>query len=207
MDNVPPSSPTPWHRGQRPAITPHRGAVDIVPLLPARPQMLESLDRPEAIRSGRGARSFQLRTERQSHRHQHSSRLRSPTRDWRPWGNSPGPSLNRRQRRASRSRSRSPKSTARNGLRSKSGKSACPKCLGRFPHDVRNCNNGELWDGSPARCQRDSNNHLVNPQGQLVCTDWQRPLGCHLKHAAIHECSGCGNTAHGAQDCAKAQTS
>ncbi|KAF8546230.1 hypothetical protein OG21DRAFT_1427680, partial [Imleria badia] len=87
------------------------------------------------------------------------------------------------------------------------GKSACPKCLGRFPHDMRSCNSEELWDGSPARCTRNSDGHLVNPQGQTICTGWQHPLGCPLKHSAIHECSGCGEASHRAQACPKAQKS
>ncbi|KAF9220079.1 hypothetical protein BS17DRAFT_715661, partial [Gyrodon lividus] len=88
----------------------------------------------------------------------------------------------------------------------KGGRSACPLCLGRFPHDVRNCGWSEFWDGTPTRCHRNVDRRLVNPQGSVVCTDWQRPFGCHSKHpSVIHECSGCGDTKHGAQSCARAQ--
>ncbi|KAF8123259.1 hypothetical protein EV363DRAFT_1180255, partial [Boletus edulis] len=82
----------------------------------------------------------------------------------------------------------------------------CPNCLGRFLHDIHNCILELLWDGSHARCSKDANGTLINPKGQPVCTQWQRPFGCRLKHSStLHECSGCGNSDHGAQMCPRAQ--
>lgn len=104
-----------------------------------------------------------------------------------------------------RSRSPSPKMRPRNP-KGKGSRSACPTCLGRFQHDVRNCASETLWDGHPAHCTRSSDGTLTNPKGHPVCTDWQRPFGCRLRHAAaLHECSGCGSSDHGAQACSKTQ--
>ncbi|KAN0097886.1 hypothetical protein V8E55_002332 [Tylopilus felleus] len=99
----------------------------------------------------------------------------------------------------------SPKPAA-NGSRAKSNRSACLKCLGHDPHDVRHCLSKTLWDGSPAHCSCDTKGNLVNPEGQIICTSWQHLFGCLSKHASVlHECSGCGSTEHGAQTCPQTQ--
>ena len=90
--------------------------------------------------------------------------------------------------------------------KSRGSRSVCPQCLGRFPHPINRCRSKELWDGSPARCHRNSNSCLINPKGSTMCFEWQRPFSCHTTHAfTLHECSGCGNADHRAQDCPKAQ--
>ena len=84
--------------------------------------------------------------------------------------------------------------------------SACTICLGRHPHDIFNCASATLWDGTPTRCQKNSQGRLVNPAGAILCSDWQRPNGCSsTTHDSRHECSGCGKPAHGAQSCPRAQ--
>ena len=84
--------------------------------------------------------------------------------------------------------------------------SASTICLGRHPHDVYNCSSKTLWDGTPARCQKNENGRLTNPTGSVLCTDWQRPNGCtSTAHDSRHECSGCGKQTHGAQKCPRAQ--
>ncbi|EDR09985.1 uncharacterized protein LACBIDRAFT_318400 [Laccaria bicolor S238N-H82] len=68
--------------------------------------------------------------------------------------------------------------------------SACTICLGRGPHNVFKCESDTLWDGTPARCKKNSNGRLVNPAGNILCSDWQRPNGCSsTTHDSRHECS------------------
>ena len=84
--------------------------------------------------------------------------------------------------------------------------SACTICLGRHPHDIFNCASATLWDGTPVRCQKNSQGRLVNPAGGILCSDWQRPNGCSATtHDSCQECSRCGKPAHGAQSCPQAQ--
>lgn len=84
--------------------------------------------------------------------------------------------------------------------------SACAVCLGRRPHNVARCSPDTLWDGTKARCRRDRQGRIINPGGQAVCFDWQRPNGCQSNSPShIHECSGCGKGTHGAQECPQAQ--
>jgi len=84
--------------------------------------------------------------------------------------------------------------------------SACTICLGRGPHDIYNCTSATLWDGSPAQCQKNSQGRIVNPAGSILCSDWQWPNGCSATtHDSHHECSGCGKSTHGAQNCPRAQ--
>jgi hypothetical protein len=46
----------------------------------------------------------------------------------------------------------------------------------------------------------------LNPAGTVLCSDWQRVLGCSVTtHDSKHECSGCGKPTHGAQKCPRAQ--
>lgn len=87
-----------------------------------------------------------------------------------------------------------------------SGLAACAIYLGRSSHPVRECTAERLWDGSKARCARTTGGHITNPQGNVICSDWQRPGGCSTSgHDARHECSGCGATDHGAQKCRRVQ--
>jgi hypothetical protein len=88
-------------------------------------------------------------------------------------------------------------------------KSVCPMCLGRRPHDVANCKAPLQWDElEPNRCSRTSKGHLRDPEGMVLCTDWQKPRGCHDNapaHVPKHCCSGCGSAEHGTQKCPRAQ--
>ena len=85
-------------------------------------------------------------------------------------------------------------------------KSACPSCLGRHPHDISSHITELLWDGSPAYARCAPEGHLVDPAGDILCHDWQKPQGCSRPHNnAKHTCSGCGSATHGAQKCLKAQ--
>lgn len=89
---------------------------------------------------------------------------------------------------------------------SSSSHSACAVCLGRHQHLVAKCNSETLWDDQRAWCRRNQNNRLVNPSGDIVCSDWQRPSSCPSKdHDSRHQCSGCGKQDHGAQQCPRAQ--
>lgn len=84
--------------------------------------------------------------------------------------------------------------------------SACAICLGRHRHDVYKCSADALWDASKARCRRNDNGRLVNPNGITICSDWQRIAGCaSTAHDSRHECSGCGKSDHGAQTCPRGQ--
>jgi len=80
--------------------------------------------------------------------------------------------------------------------------SACPVCLGRFPHRVKDCTRRTLWD-----VQRTDRRRLQVVASRLVlCTDWQTAGGCRESgHDSKHECSGCGSLGHGAQGCPSAQ--
>ena len=183
-----------WRRGLRPAI--HSPIV----------QPRDAPDNPSPHNRGRPD-YYPSRGDRHKRWRNRNATSRSPSpSSYRPSREQPSKhSKDRQPAIRSPLRSRSPKHTA-GRAKGKTGRSACPKCLGRFPHDVRNCNRGELWDGTPCHCQRNPDGFLINPNGQAVCTDWQRPFGCRTKHSAtLHECSGCGDSGHGAQSCPKAQ--
>lgn len=84
--------------------------------------------------------------------------------------------------------------------------SACTLCLGRHRHDTFHCNSELLWDNTAARCRRNDSGRLVNPDGLVLCSDWQLPRGCSSSgHLSRHECSGCGHKSHGAQNCPRSQ--
>ncbi|KAF9227775.1 hypothetical protein BS17DRAFT_673629, partial [Gyrodon lividus] len=58
-------------------------------------------------------------------------------------------------------------------------------------HNMQNCGQSECWDGTPTHCHCNADGRLINPQGLVICTDWQCPFSCHSKHpSVIHECSG-----------------
>lgn len=77
----------------------------------------------------------------------------------------------------------------------------CAVCLGMHT-DVAKCDSDTFWNDKPARCHRNDDGRLVNPQGRVLCLDWQRFGKCEgrgSKH--VHECSGCGDRHHGACRC------
>ena len=80
----------------------------------------------------------------------------------------------------------------------------CAICLSRGRHNVRACKATKRWDGIPTQYSRNSDLWIVDNQGNVICSDWQRPKGCSsTRHR--HECSGCGNRTHGAHECPLAQ--
>ena len=79
-------------------------------------------------------------------------------------------------------------------------------CLSRRKHDIYRCNATQIWDGSKTWASRHRDNRLVDPDGNSLCMDFQRPNGCDLTtHDHKHRCSGCGKPNHGAQRCHRAQ--
>ena len=85
--------------------------------------------------------------------------------------------------------------------------SACPICLSRRKHRLRECNSKTLWDGKrKARCHRDKEGRIINKDGQSLCNNWNHTVRCKDETARhIHECSGCGSRSHGAQECSLAE--
>ena len=77
----------------------------------------------------------------------------------------------------------------------------CAVCLAEHS-DVQKCSSATMWDGQQARCHQNKAGRLVDPQGRVLCLDWQRFGKCNStsKHH-VHECSGCGDHVHRAQDC------
>lgn len=129
------------------------------------------------------------------------SRSRSPTRGHRPQRQrSPG---------VARPRQQSPAGATKHSFQggaSSQGPSACAVCLGRHRHEISKCAADTLWDGSKIRCKQNEQGRIINPNGLIICSDWQRPSGCQNNGSTHHhECSGCGKTTHGAQDCSRAQ--
>lgn len=85
---------------------------------------------------------------------------------------------------------------------SSSGLSACTICLSCSPHPIRECTLDKLWDSSKVRCSCSAGGCIMNPQGNVICSDWQHPGGCSVSgHDNRHKCSGCRATDHGAQKC------
>ena len=112
------------------------------------------------------------------------------------------------------SRSRSPKNKSpsnrfrRNGTGPETPSlSACPVCLSRSKHNIRACRLPTLWDGKhKSRCTRTEDRRVVDEEGRALCFNWNQTTGCKDKSARhIHECSGCGESSHGAQECGLAQ--
>ena len=81
--------------------------------------------------------------------------------------------------------------------------SACPVCLSRKKHNIRTCRVDTLWDGKrKTRCTRNEDGKIVDEAGRPLCHNWNQVVGCKdgsSRH--IHECSGCGESSHGAQEC------
>lgn len=111
------------------------------------------------------------------------------------------------RRRSSRSASPDAKSATHRFRRSSTSRktplSACPICLGRMPHKIRQCKASLLWDGvRKARCTRSDDGRIVDKAGRTLCNNWNQIVGCGDKSTRhVHECSGCGNSSHGAQNC------
>ena len=99
-----------------------------------------------------------------------------------------------------------PQQSFQSGAAGNGALSACTICFGCHPHDIFNCASATLWDGSPVRCQKNSQGHLINPARSIPCSNWQRPNGCSSStHDSRHECSGCGKPSPGTQSCPQAQ--
>lgn len=114
--------------------------------------------------------------------------------------------------RSSRSRSPRDRSPNRRFHRSNTDQTtnsypACPICLSRKKHTLRTCRVTHLWDGKTNTvCSRAEDGRIVDGKGRILCSNWNQPIGCREKSAGhIHECSGCGDKSHGAQDCDRAQ--
>lgn len=80
---------------------------------------------------------------------------------------------------------------------------ACLVCLSTRSHPVMRCRETRLWDGKhPSRCSRTNEGKLIDCEGRPICVNWNKTIGCQERSSRhLHECSGCGSTAHGAQDC------
>lgn len=82
----------------------------------------------------------------------------------------------------------------------------CVVCLGRYPHVLATCARSKLWDGKRnTYSRRDAKNRIINKSGFALCFNFQRPGSC-ASTDHVHECSGCGDPNHGAQQCPLAQT-
>lgn len=87
--------------------------------------------------------------------------------------------------------------------------SVCAVCLGRHPHDVRHCTAQTFVPeagGGPTRSTRDERGFLFSKDGRAICYTWQRPRRCEgsgSEHTGAHECSACGDPAHGASRCSR----
>lgn len=115
-------------------------------------------------------------------------------------------------RRPRSSRSRSPRRTAaptfrRNSTSNEAPLPACPVCLGRHRHRIKCCKLTRTWDQKHKTTSTRTHDHrLVDVTGRTLCTDWNQVVGCKdssSKH--VHVCSGCGDSAHGAQECHRAE--
>ena len=112
------------------------------------------------------------------------------------------------------SRSRSPKAKSQNQQfrrnstdRETSILSACPICLSRKKHRLQECQATSLRDGqNKARCTRANNGRIIDSNGRVLCSNWNQTIRCKDRSSHhIHECSGCGESSHGAQQCGLAE--
>lgn len=87
---------------------------------------------------------------------------------------------------------------------------ACVICLGRHDHGgaIHKCRAQFLYNTSrPTRCTRAGSNLedvVVRLTKDVVCLHFNLQKGCSYRAAGshpLHECSGCGSTAHNAQAC------
>lgn len=110
------------------------------------------------------------------------------------------------------SRSRSPRrkpSTKfrRNSPSNEAPLPACPICLSRQRHPIKNCRLPRTWDGKhKTSCYRSNDHRIIDGTGRSLCINWNQVVGCKDKSSKhIHECSGCGDSSHGAQECRLAE--
>ncbi|KAF8129358.1 hypothetical protein EV363DRAFT_1169125 [Boletus edulis] len=158
-------------------------------------EMLSKASSPNANRRAR--RAYNPRADPVRERRRDSRSLSPPPRFRGSYGTS---------RDFNRSPTDSKPSQRRSSRDSQHTKSACPLCLGRHPHDINRCTIEHLWDGTPAYARRSPEGRLIDPAGDVLCNDWQKPQGCSRPHNnAKHVCSGCGSPSHGTQKCPKAQ--
>lgn len=95
---------------------------------------------------------------------------------------------------------------------SSSVRSACVICLGRHQHDVLRCT-AQYFHGTtqPTRATRSRSNSdsiLLRGSKARICLHFNLPKGCRYSASdahPLHECTGCGSTAHGAQRCSVGQ--
>lgn len=115
------------------------------------------------------------------------------------------------RQRSSRSRSPRRRTTDRRFRRrsteNETALSACPVCLSRQRHRIQECKATSLWDGKhKARCVRADKGKITDLDGRVLCIRWNQTVGCRdTSPRHIHECSGCGKTSHGAQECSLAE--
>lgn len=86
--------------------------------------------------------------------------------------------------------------------------SACPVCLSRKKHPIRQCQSPTLWNGKKTKVTRAEDGGITDSKGRRLCLNWNLTPGCKDKLGGhIHECSGCGDPTHGAQNCSYAEKS
>ena len=106
------------------------------------------------------------------------------------------------RRRSASPRQRRPRARSPNARSSRRGLPVCALCLARGHPGMSRCTADALWDGTPARCRRSADGRIVNPDGVDLCFSWQLARGCgSRRHDDRHECAGCGDADHGAQEC------
>ncbi|THH28602.1 hypothetical protein EUX98_g5575 [Antrodiella citrinella] len=94
------------------------------------------------------------------------------------------------------------------GAEKGSGKptAACAICLSREYHVLSKCDSPTIFDGSAAYASRNDQGRIVDKNGIELCMEWQRPNGCPSRSRSHrHDCSGCGRSDHGANNCPRAE--
>ncbi|KAH9942655.1 hypothetical protein B0H21DRAFT_696193, partial [Amylocystis lapponica] len=91
-----------------------------------------------------------------------------------------------------------------------SSRRVCANCLDRHRwQELSRCVFFTIWNGEVACCFRNCTGRIIDPQGAVVCINFQRMRGCSAwgcsKRGHLHECSGCGDPEHGAYQCPLAQ--
>ena len=84
----------------------------------------------------------------------------------------------------------------------------CAVCLGRHQHTIITCTAKSTWNSAHQTCATRINRDLcLRKGGRAICFDWQRRNGCLGKSTshALHICSGCTATTHGAFTCSRAE--
>ncbi|KAF8426161.1 hypothetical protein L210DRAFT_3366709, partial [Boletus edulis BED1] len=82
----------------------------------------------------------------------------------------------------------------------------CAICLGRHKHNIHRCEASRTWDNKHDTCSyRNGPGTFSKKDNRQLCSSWQKPDGCALRHHPLHTCSGCGSPSHGAHRCPRAQ--